>query len=163
MFWSAQRRHAPVQPLLLIAAPPPEPPSRLQHREQIGSGFTESFAGDSITESPPRHLNHGLQSECTESSDTRSNDDKGFALSSRGVHLPQDDALLQRCPCSTSSCFHAVSETRWQCVVPRCTCSTFDTAMSDTWSQCVVLPLTGTCCGDSQVSKLPSNSMQHNV
>ena len=147
MFWSAQRRHAPVQPLLLIAAPPPEPPSRLQHREQIGSGFPESSASDSITKSPPRHLNHGLQSECTESTDTRSNDDKGFALSSRGVNLPQDDALLQRCPCSTSSCFHGVSETRWQCVVPRCTCSTFDTVMSDARSQCEVLPLTGTGFG----------------
>ena len=147
MFWSAQRRHAPVQPMLLIAAPPPEPPSRLQHREQIGSGFPESSASDSITKSPPRHLNHGLQSECTERTDTRSSDDKGFALSSRSGHRPQDDDLLQRYPCSTSSCFHGVSETRWQCVVPSCTCSTFDTVMSDARSQCEVLPLTGTGIG----------------
>ena len=63
--------------------------------------------------------------------------------------------FLQRSPCSTSSCFHAVAETRWQCVVARCICSTFEHAMSDTRSKCVVLPLTWNCCWDYQVSKPP--------
>ena len=37
MLLTAQRRHAPVQPKPLMGAPPPQPPPRLQHREQTGS------------------------------------------------------------------------------------------------------------------------------
>ena len=74
------------------------------------------------------------------SSDIRSN---GFELLAGTItSCLQEDALLPRSPCSTSSRFQAVFETRWPCVVPRCTCPTFQHAMSDTRSKCVVLQLT---------------------
>ena len=81
----------------------------------------------------------GTGSECTESCDSGSNDDKGCVFLSRYTHLPYAKALWQSSPWSTFSCYNATSDPRWLCVLLRSTSSPFEEATSDVGSKVAVV------------------------
>ena len=78
MLLTAQRRHAPVQPIPLMGAPPPQPPPRLQHREQTGSEFMKiELATASQTHHEDTRCSTTVSKPAdTEISDAGSNDEK---------------------------------------------------------------------------------------
>ena len=81
----------------------------------------------------------GTGSECTESCDSGSNDEKGCVFLSRYTHIPHAEALWQSSPWSTFSCCNATSDPRWLCVLLRSTSSPFEEATSDVGSKVAVV------------------------